>query len=88
MATSIYVGNLSYTTTANDLWEWFSPFGNVLRTRIIEDHETGQHRGFGFVEMSDGAQDAIDELNGQQVNGRRLAVSVSHNPGRTRHPTR
>jgi cold-inducible RNA-binding protein len=73
----IYVGNLAFQTTEEGLESAFSAFGAVSSVSIVSDRETGQSRGFGFVEMSDDAQAtaAIDGLNGTQVDGRRLTVN-------------
>jgi RNA recognition motif-containing protein len=74
---NIYVGNLSYSTMEQDLETAFSQFGQVERVSIIRDRETGQPRGFGFVEMpDDGAADnAINGLNGSDLHGRTLTVN-------------
>ena len=73
----IYVGNLSYQTTEEGLQSAFAAFGTVGNVSIVRDRETGQSRGFGFVEMDDDAQAsaAIDGLNGTEVDGRRLTVN-------------
>lgn len=73
----IYVGNLSYRTTEEGLESAFSAFGTVSSVSIIRDRQTGQSRGFGFVEMEDDAQGtaAIEGLNGSQVDGRTLTVN-------------
>jgi len=75
----IYVGNLSYGTTDEDLREHFSQFGSVESARVITDRVTGQSRGFGFVEMPDRdeAQKAIDGTNGEDLMGRQLRVNES-----------
>ena len=73
----IYVGNLSFNTTNQDLSELFSAIGTVTSANVIEDRETGRSRGFGFVEMaetSDG-ENAIAQLNGKEVDGRQLKVN-------------
>lgn len=71
----IYVGNLPWSSTENDLKEMFAPFGNVLSAAVVTDRETGRSRGFGFVEMEDDdARKAISELNGRDVGGRSLRV--------------
>src|SRR5688500_17820063 len=75
MSKNLYVGNLAYTTTEDDLREVFSQHGTVSRTQVIMDRETGRSRGFGFVEMSDGAEAAIQALNGTQLQGRTLTVN-------------
>ncbi|HET6423923.1 MAG TPA: RNA-binding protein, partial [Planctomycetaceae bacterium] len=75
MATNLYVGNLPYQTTADDLREAFSKFGTVARAQVVSDRETGRSRGFGFVEMSDGGEQAINEMNGASFQGRTLTVN-------------
>ncbi len=75
--TNIFVGNLSYQTTQDDLHAAFAAYGGVERVNIITDRDTGQPRGFAFVEMSDSqaAQTAITHLNGAELNGRALNVN-------------
>lgn len=75
--TNIYVGNLSYQTTSRDLEEAFGQFGNVARATVITDRDTGQSKGFGFVEMANAsdAKSAIEELNEQQLGGRNIKVN-------------
>ncbi|HYT91123.1 MAG TPA: RNA-binding protein [Gemmataceae bacterium] len=75
MSKNLYVGNLSFQTTADDLREAFEQYGSVTRAQIISDRETGRSRGFGFVEMADGAEEAITNLNGAQFQGRALTVN-------------
>lgn len=75
MSKNLYVGNLAYGTTADDLREAFSQFGSVTRAQIVSDRETGRSRGFGFVEMSEGADKAIEGMNGQPFQGRTLTVN-------------
>jgi RNA recognition motif-containing protein len=75
MSKKLYVGNLPFSTTADDLLETFGQFGTVVRATVVEDRETGRSRGFGFVEMSDGADQAIDNLNGALYQGRTLTVN-------------
>lgn len=75
MASNLYVGNLSYQTTADDLREAFSQHGTVTRAQVVSDRETGRSRGFGFVEMSDGAEAAISAMNGTSLQGRTLTVN-------------
>ena len=74
---NIYVGNLSYGITEEDLRALFAEFGDVSSAKLIIDRETNQSKGFGFVEMSsnDAANKAIDELNGREVSGRALRVN-------------
>src|SRR5947209_5485308 len=77
MAKNIYVGNLVWDATADDLLELFEKHGKVTRAQVITDRETGRSRGFGFVEMENDeeAQKAIDALNGFEHNGRPLTVN-------------
>ena len=79
MATNIYVGNLPWGCTTDDLVQLFSPFGTVEKTQIISDRETGRSRGFGFVEMSteEDANKAIEALNNSPYNGRPLTVNIA-----------
>ncbi len=75
---NIYVGNLSHDATEQELKDAFAPFGEVAYAKIIKDRETGQPRGFGFVEMPDETQAhaAIAEMNGKPLRGRNLRVNV------------
>jgi len=75
--TNIFVGNLSYQATQADLESAFSAYGNVERVNLVTDRETGQPRGFAFVEMSDSeaAQNAINGLNGTELHGRAINVN-------------
>jgi RNA recognition motif-containing protein len=75
--TNIFVGNLNYQTTQEDLREMFSPFGAVEAVNVITDRDTGQARGFAFVEMTNKneAENAIASLNGAQLNGRAMNVN-------------
>jgi RNA recognition motif-containing protein len=77
MAKNIYVGNLVWDCTADDLLALFQEHGAVARAQVITDRETGRSRGFGFVEMNDDgeAQKAIDALNGVDFKGRPLTVN-------------
>ena len=72
---SIYVGNLPLHATSNDLLNWFGEYGTVARCQVATDRETGRSRGFGFVEMTEGGEAAIDNLNGAQFQGRALTVN-------------
>ena len=74
---NIYVGNMSFDTTEDQLRQAFEGFGEVSTVNIIKDKYTGEPRGFGFVEMSDkdAAMAAISGLNGQDLNGRTLNVN-------------
>jgi RNA recognition motif-containing protein len=73
----LYVGNLSFNTSNQDLSDMFGPFGTVQSANVVEDRETGRSRGFGFVEMSSKSEGeaAISDLNGKEVDGRSLTVN-------------
>lgn len=75
--TNIFVGNLSFQTTQDDLYAAFAQYGAVERVNIITDRDTGQARGFAFVEMTDSteANNAISHLNGAELNGRAMNVN-------------
>jgi RNA recognition motif-containing protein len=73
MATNLYVGNLSPDTTSDDLRVVFGAFGAVLRAQVAVDR-AGRSRGFGFVDMGDGAEKAIKALKGTPLHGRKLVV--------------
>ncbi len=75
MSNNLYVGNLAYAITDDDLREAFAVHGNVVSAKVIMDRETGRSRGFGFVEMEDGGQAAIDALNGTELKGRSITVN-------------
>jgi len=77
MSTKLYVGNLAFQTTSQDLQELFSRAGTVQSASVMEDRETGRSRGFAFVEMSsqDEATSAIEQFNGKEVGGRTLKVN-------------
>lgn len=77
MSTKLYVGNLSYDTTENDLHDTFAQFGTVTESNLMMDKMTGRPRGFAFVTMStkEEAQAAIDGLNGRELHGRALTVN-------------
>ncbi len=74
---NIYVGNLSYDVTEDDLRQTFEAFGQVTSSRVISDRDTGRSKGFGFVEMADDgeAQSAISGLNATELQGRALKVN-------------
>ncbi len=74
---NIYIGNLPFTASEDEIRQAFAAYGNVSSVSIIKDHVTGQSRGFGFVEMPDSTegQAAIDALNGKPMNGRPLKVN-------------
>jgi len=75
--TNIFVGNLSFRTTQDDLLATFSQYGNVERVNIVTDRDSGQSRGFAFIEMTErrDAENAISQLNGAELNGRAMNVN-------------
>ena len=77
MATKLYIGNLSFSTTESDLRQTFAAFGDVSSCNVITDRETGRPRGFAFVEMAsaDAASKAVAELNGKDLGGRAIVVN-------------
>jgi RNA recognition motif-containing protein len=79
MSSNIYVGNLSFNTSSNDLQTLFGQHGEVTKAQVVSDRETGRSRGFGFVEMStsESAQTAINALNGHNLDGRNLTVNIA-----------
>ena len=78
---SLYVGNLSYEATEEDVRKYFDPIGEVGKVTIVKDRESGRPRGFCFVEMNN-SNEAIEELNGQTFMGRKLMI----NEARPREP--
>ncbi len=85
MTTKLYVGNLPWSTSEEELRQMFTEMGSVESVALITDRETGRSRGFGFVELDDeGAQKAISELNGKDMGGRALRVNEAQDkPRRT-----
>jgi RNA recognition motif-containing protein len=79
MPTNIYVGNLPWSATSDDLYQLFSQYGQVGKSQVISDRDTGRSRGFGFVEMlaEPEAHAAIEALNNQPYNGRPLTVNIA-----------
>ena len=77
MSTKLYVGNLAFQTTSQELEELFAQVGTVASASVVEDRDTGRSRGFAFVEMStkEEAAAAIEQLNGREVGGRALKVN-------------
>jgi cold-inducible RNA-binding protein len=86
MNNKLYVGNLSFDTTENDLQDAFAAFGTVTEANLMMDRTTSRSRGFGFVTMStsEEAQKAIEGLNGRELGGRALTVNVAR-PREERH---
>ncbi len=79
MSAKLFVGNLSFNTTENDLQDAFAAHGTVVETNLMMDRESGRPRGFGFVTMgsAEEAQKAIDALNGKEIDGRALTVNIA-----------
>jgi len=79
MNTKLFVGNLSFNTTENDLQDSFAAHGTVVEATLMTDRNTGRPRGFGFVTMStpEEAQKAIDAMNGSSLDGRNLTVNLA-----------
>lgn len=79
MSNKLFVGNLSFNTTENDLQDAFAAHGTVIETNLMMDRETGRPRGFGFITMSSAeeAQKAIEALNGKSIDGRALTVNIA-----------
>jgi len=77
MAKKLYVGNLAFSVTDDELMQAFTSFGNILSARVVMDRMTGRSKGFGFVEVEDDSQadDAINKMNGQTIGGRPVRVS-------------
>lgn len=79
MSTKLYVGNLPWTFSDNQLLDTFKPYGNVVSAKVITDKESGKSRGFGFVEMDNDndANSAIKALNGSELSERKLVVAAA-----------
>ncbi len=79
MSKRLFVGGLPYSLSDSQLEEMFAPLGNVASAKVITDRETGQSKGFGFVEMENDkeADEAIAKLNGTEVEGRKISVNVA-----------
>ena len=80
MTKKLYIGNLGYSATEDSLSELFGTMGEVTSVNLITDRQTGQSRGFAFVEMAESteAQEAIDQLNGREIDGRDIKVAEAH----------
>jgi RNA recognition motif-containing protein len=77
MKKKLYVGNLSFETTESELQDLFGQTGSVETVRIIMDRDTGRSKGYGFVEMQTGGDEAIAVMNGKEFNGRALTVNAA-----------
>ena len=79
MSTKLFVGNLSFNTTENDLQDAFAAHGTVVEANLMMDRMSGRSRGFGFITMStpEEAQKAIEALNGSQIDGRAVTVNIA-----------
>jgi RNA recognition motif-containing protein len=84
MSKKIYVGNLPFSATEDEIRNLFSQHGEVVSVNVITDRDTGRPRGFGFVEMESGGDEAIQKLDKQELDGRSLTV----NEARPREPRR
>ena len=78
MATNIYVGNLPFSATEDDIRTLFSAYGTVEKVNLVADRKSGRLRGFGFVAMASGGREAITALNQHELNGRQLRVNMAH----------
>ena len=78
----LYVGNLAWGVTDDELNQLFAEYGNVASAVVITDRETGRSRGFGFVELESGGEEAIEALNGQDLQGRPLRVNEAQSKQR------
>ena len=87
MSTNIYVGNLPFTTNAEEIRTLFTAYGEVEDVNLITDRDTGRLRGFGFVSMASGGDEAIGALNEQELGGRTLTVNLAK-PRAERSPRR
>ena len=87
MSTNIYVGNLPFSATAEKIQVLFSPYGTVENVNLITDRATGESRGFGFVEMASGGNEAIAALHEKDFDGRNLTVNLAK-PREQRQPHR
>ncbi len=89
LSMNIYVGNLPYSTSEEDIKDLFSEYGEVSSVKFIKDRDTGRFRGFGFVEMEDeGAQQAIDNLNNSEFHERNLVVNEAREKTQRRRDNR
>src|SRR5579872_4938771 len=79
MSTKLFVGNLSFNTTENDLQDAFAAHGTVVEANLVTDRMTGRARGFAFVTMStdDEAQNAVTAMNGKSIDGREVVVNIA-----------
>lgn len=77
MSTNIYVGNLPFSTNEQEIHGLFEAYGDVESVNLITDRETGRLRGFGFVSMSSGGDEAISAINQQELGGRSLTVNLA-----------
>lgn len=75
MSTNIYIGNLPFSATEDEIRNLFSAYGTVESVRLMTDRETGRLRGFGFIEMASGGKEAIAALNEKELSGRKIVVN-------------
>ena len=88
MSKRIYVGNLPFSASEDEVRELFEPFGAAESIHLVTDRDTGRPRGFGFVEMEDGGEKAIESLHQQEMGGRSLTVSEAKPRREDRGPRR
>lgn len=88
MSKKIYVGNLPFSASDDEIREMFTEFGSVDSVNVITDRETGRPRGFAFVEMSEGGDEAIQALHQKDLNGRSLIVNEARPRTENRRPQR
>jgi RNA recognition motif-containing protein len=81
MAKSLYVGNLEWGTSEEELKEFFAPYGSVVYAKIVRDKDSGRSKGYGFV-MMENADEAMENLNGKEFKGRSLKVNPSRSETR------
>ncbi|MDR2795774.1 MAG: RNA-binding protein [Spirochaetaceae bacterium] len=89
MGNKLYVGNLPFNTSEENLTSYFSSFGTVTSAKIIFDHDTGKSKGFGFVEMSNDAEAnaVIENTNGKEFDGRQIRVNLAMDKPRRDRPS-
>jgi RNA recognition motif-containing protein len=90
MGSKLFVGNLSWNVTSDDLQEAFEPFGDIHEAKVIMDRETGRSRGFGFITFKQAAdaQAAMADMNGTKIDGRDIRVSEAEDKGERRRDDR
>ena len=89
MGNKLYIGNLSYKTSEENLSSYFSSYGTVTSTKIVFDRDSGKSKGFGFVEMSNDteANAAVEDANGKEFDGRQIRVNLAMDKPRRDRPS-